>query len=144
MTLAKTNNDYWFPSVIDEFLKPDFFGGKLSMGLEIPAVNIKETERNFELELAAPGKKKEDFIIEVDDHVLSISSEEKTERVEENKEERYTRKEFGYSSFKRSFTLPDSVDESHIKATYKEGVLTLTMPKRKEALPKPKKMIEIS
>ena len=69
--------------------------------------------------------------------------EDKNKIVEENKEERYTRKEFGFSSFKRSFTLPDSVDEAHIKAVYKEGILTLTLPKRKEALPKPKKMIEI-
>lgn len=143
MTLVKRKNNLWFPSMLDEFLKPDWLGGMENLGVNIPAVNIKETDTQFVLELAAPGKKKEDFHVEVDDNVLTISSETQTEHTEENKEERYTRKEFGFSSFKRSFTLPESVNEYEIEAGYKDGVLTLTLPKREEALPKPKRMIEI-
>lgn len=144
MTLVKRKNNLWFPSMLDEFLKPDWFGGMESLGVNIPAVNIKETDTSFVLELAAPGKKKEDFHVELDDNVLTISSETQTEHTEENKEERYTRKEFGFSSFKRSFTLPETVKEYEIEAAYKDGVLTLTLPKREEALPKPKRLIDIT
>ena len=93
------------------------------------------------LELAIPGFKKEDFNIEIDNDVLTISSEVKKDN--EIKEENYTRREFSVSSFKRAFTLPETVNAEAINAVYEGGVLTLTLPKREEALPKPKRLIEI-
>ncbi len=142
MNLIKRNT-LPFPSIIDEFLKPDWLGGMQNFGANVPAVNIKESETEFAVELAAPGKKKEDFNIEVDDNVLTISAEAKNEREEKDEKGRYTRREFSYSSFKRAFTLPETVSEADIKASYEDGVLHITLPKREEALPKPKRMIEI-
>lgn len=143
MNLVKTNPRAFFPSVMEDFFKPDFMGGTQSFSSTIPAVNIKETETEFRIELASPGLKKEDFNIELDENVLSISSERKIESEEKNENGKYTRKEFSFSSFKRSFTLPETVNEEDIKANYENGVLLLTLPKREEALPKPKRLIEI-
>lgn len=143
MTLVKTTNRFPFPAVFDEFFKPDWMGGMERMNNTVPPVNIKETETNFVVELAAPGKRKEDFNIELDDNVLTISSESKHEKEEKDNDGKYTRKEFSYSSFKRAFTLPEIVNESVINASYENGVLHITLPKREEALPKPKRMIEI-
>ena len=143
MNLVKTNPRAFFPSVMEDFFKPDFMGGTQSFSSTIPAVNIKETETEFRIELASPGLKKEDFNIELDENVLSISSERKIESEEKNENGKYTRKEFSFSSFKRSFTLPETVNEEDIKANYENGVLFLTLPKREEALPKPKRLIEI-
>jgi HSP20 family protein len=127
---------------MNEIFKPDWFGGMDNFNANVPAVNIKENEQDFELEFAIPGFKKEDFNIELDNDVLTVSSEMKTE--EETKEENYTRREFGYSSFRRSFTLPETVDGGKINATYEDGLLKLTLPKKEDALPKPKRMIEIA
>ena len=102
-----------------------------------------ETETEYLIELASPGLKREDFKIEVDDNVLSISSEKRKEFEKNDELGKYTRKEFSFSSFKRSFTLPDTVNEDLIKANYEDGVLHLTLPKKEEALPKPKRLIEI-
>ncbi|GGC79459.1 heat-shock protein [Flavobacterium lutivivi] len=142
MNLIKRNT-VPFPSIIDEFLKPDFFGGIQNFGANVPAVNIRESETEFAVELAAPGKRKEDFIIDLDDNVLTISSETKTDNEQKDEKGKYTRREFSYSSFKRSFSLPETVNEDEIKASYENGVLHVTMPKKEEALPKPKRMIEI-
>ncbi len=141
MSIIK-RSDVLFPSLMSEFLKPDWFGGMDNYKNDVPAVNIKENEKNFELELAVPGRKKEDFHIEVDENVLTISSESKKE--ENVTEENYTRREFAYSSFKRAFTLPETIDEGNIKANYDNGILKFTLPKKAEALPKPKRMIELS
>lgn len=130
-----------FPSIIDELLKPDWLGGMQSFNNNIPAVNIKETDTSFGIELAAPGKTKEDFNIEIDHNVLTISSEEKTEK--EETQGKYTSKEFNYSSFRRAFTLPETVNTDSINATYENGVLHVALPKKEEALPKPKRLIEI-
>ncbi|HLP65425.1 Hsp20/alpha crystallin family protein [Flavobacterium sp.] len=130
-----------FPSIIDELLKPDWLGGMQSFNNNIPAVNIKETDTSFGIELAAPGKTKEDFNIEIDHNVLTISSEEKSEK--EETQGKYTRKEFNYSSFRRAFTLPETVNTDSINATYENGVLHVALPKKEEALPKPKRLIEI-
>lgn len=143
MTLVKTNNRFAFPSLIDEFFKPDWMGGMERMSLNVPAVNIKETETSFVVELAAPGKKKEDFNIELEDNVLTISSEARSEKEEKDNEGKYTRREFSYSSFKRAFTLPETVNDYEINASYENGVLHITLPKKEEALPKPKRLIEI-
>lgn len=140
MNLIKRNT-VPFPSIIDELLKPDWLGGIQNFNTNVPAVNIKETDTSFGIELAAPGKKKEDFNIEIDHNVLTISSEEKTEK--EETEGKYTRKEFSYSSFRRAFTLPETVNTENIKASYENGVLHVALPKREEALSKPKRLIEI-
>lgn len=135
-------NDVLFPSLMNEIFKPDWFGGLENMRNDVPAVNIRENEKDFELELSVPGRTKEDFSIEIDDNVLSVSAEVKTEN--EMEKENYTRREFAFSSFRRSFTLPKSVDSDKINANYENGILKFTLPKKEEALPKPKRMIELS
>lgn len=117
-------------------LKPSF-----NKGISLPAVNIKETNNEFLLELAAPGMKKSDLNIEVDNKVLSISSEVSAKNETENNN--YIRREFGYASFKRTFNLPETVDSSIVSANYNDGILTVNLPKREEAIPKPPKRIEI-
>jgi HSP20 family protein len=123
----------------------DFFDGLLTGDFRrtsTPAVNIVDNDDNFKLELAAPGLTKEDFKINVDNELLSISAEKKNESSEKNS--RYTRKEFSYVSFKRSFNLPEIVDAENISANYENGVMTLTLPKKEEAKPKPAREIKIS
>ncbi|MBD1259180.1 Hsp20/alpha crystallin family protein [Maribacter polysiphoniae] len=141
MSLIK-RNDVLFPSIMNEILKPDWFGGMVNDNASIPAVNIKENEKDYELELAVPGRKKEDFKIEVNENLLTVSSETSTSENEEK--ENYTRREFTFSSFKRAFTLPETIDEDGIKATYENGILKFNLPKKEEALPKPKRLIELS
>ncbi|PIF00259.1 MAG: molecular chaperone Hsp20 [Maribacter sp.] len=141
MSLIK-RNDVLFPSIMNEIFKPDWLDGMKNLDANVPAVNIKENEKDFELELAAPGRKKEDFKIEVDENLLTISSETSHEENEET--ENYTRKEFSFSSFRRAFTLPETVDEENIKATYDNGILKFNLPKREGTLPKPKRTIELS
>ena len=98
MSVVKRNNPV-FPALMNELFKPDWFGGLESASNYLPAVNIKENEKDFELELSVPGRKKEDFNIEIDKDVLTISSEIRTE--EDKTEENYTRKEFALNSFRR-------------------------------------------
>lgn len=141
MNLIKRNT-VPFPAIIDELLKPDWLGGMQNFNTAIPAVNIKENESGFGIELAAPGRLKEDFKIEIDHNVLTISTESRTEK--EETKEKYTRKEFGYSSFRRTFTLPETVNTESINATYENGVLQVALPKKEESLPKPKRSIEIA
>ena len=107
----------------------------------IPAVNVSETETSFDLELAAPGKKKEEFKIEVENGAICISSENETTNESENKN--YTRKEYSYESFQRSFTLPENVDDTAIEATYDEGVLKVSIPKKEASKPETK-VVEVS
>lgn len=141
MSIVKRNN-LVFPSLMNDFFRPDWFGGVDRYDSNIPAVNIKENERDFELELAVPGMKKDDFNVEVDKNVLTISAETKSN--DEVSEDNYTRREFAFSSFKRAFTLPETINDGKIDASYKDGVLKLTLPKKEEALPKPKRLIEIA
>jgi len=140
MSIVKRNN-LVFPSLMNEIFKPDWFGGMENLNASLPAVNIKDNQKDFELELVVPGRKKEDFNIEIDNDVLTISSELKQEG--EVKEENYTRREFEFSSFKRAFTLPETVDTNNIKANYVDGLLRFTLPKKEESLPKPKRLIEL-
>ena len=108
---------------------------------KLPAANITESDNAFNLELAAPGLEKEDFDLSIDNQHLTIScqKEEKTESTEE----KYTRKEFSYQSFSRSFMLPDSVDAEKISAAYKDGVLKVELPKKETAIKTPKKQISV-
>ncbi|MBC7522858.1 MAG: Hsp20/alpha crystallin family protein [Flavobacterium sp.] len=131
-------------SVIDELFKPDWFGGFQDFEKNVPLVNIQEAETNFLIELAVPEMKKKDFNIEIDSNVLTISSVILNENEEINFNGRYTRKEFNFSSFKRSFTLSNTVNTEKINALYENGVLAITLPKKEEALPKPKRLIEIN
>lgn len=144
MSLVKKHNSNLFPSIFDEFFKPDWLGGIQNETLKAPAVNIIESETNFVLELAAPGRKKEDFNIEINDNILTVSSEQKSETEEKDSKGKYTRREFSLNSFKRVFTLPETIDEDKINAVYNDGLLELTLPKKEEALPKPKRLIAIS
>lgn len=140
MSLIRRNN-LFIPSIFNELANTDWYGGTETLKTKLPAVNIKENEKNFEIELSVPGFTKEDFNIEVDKNVLTISSEIKKE--ESKVDENYTRKEFEFSSFKRAFTLPDTVDVDKIHADYVNGVMKFELPKKEEALPKPKRLIAL-
>jgi len=133
------------PSLMDEFFGRDliqnFFEDQT--GISMPAVNVVETNDNFRIEVAAPGLEKKDFKIDLDNNVLTISSE-KEERNESQEEGKFMRREFSYSSFRRSFSLPNSVDAEKIKANHKDGILSIILPKREEAKQKPPKQISIS
>ncbi|MDT0608249.1 Hsp20/alpha crystallin family protein [Croceitalea rosinachiae] len=141
MSLVKRNN-LIFPSLMNDIFNPDWFGGMENRNGNLPAVNIIENDNDFVLELSAPGFKKDNFNIELDNDVLTISSEVKTES--EAKQEKFTRREFSYTSFKRAFTLPETVDGGKINATYENGILKVVVPKKEEALPKPKRLIDIT
>ncbi|MEK6154811.1 Hsp20/alpha crystallin family protein [Flavobacteriaceae bacterium 3-367] len=141
MSLVKRHK-VLFPSLMDEIFKPDWFGGMESHNRYSPAVNIRENEKDFVLELVAPGRKKADFNVEIDDHLLTVSVENSSEST--TTEDNYTRKEFVLTSFKRAFSLPETIDETKINASYEDGVLRFTLPKREEALPKPKRLIDIA
>ena len=144
MELMRRTNGNLLPSLLEDIFDNNVIENKFKNLCSLPAANIEEKEDNFILELAAPGKSKEDFNIELDNDLLTISSEVNQETKTEDKERNFTRKEFSYESFKRSFTLPESVDTSKIKASYTDGVLILDLPKREEAKTQPKRMIDIS
>mgnify|MGYP005850376759 CR=1 FL=1 len=110
----------------------------------VPAVNIKETAESFEVEVAAPGLKKEDFKIALEHNILSISAEKEERKEEKDEQGRYARQEFAYSSFKRHFTLPNSVDTERISAQYQDGILLVQVPKREESKQKLSRIINIS
>lgn len=132
------------PNLVDFFFGDDFlsnFFDNANAGT-IPAVNIVESKDDYQIELAAPGLEKKDFKIDLNNNMLSISSEK--EQKNEVEGEKIMRREFSYTAFKRSFTLPDSADGDKIKAAYKEGILTITIPKRDEAKEKPARQISIS
>jgi len=123
------------PTVFEDFFKPwnEWFdnGGFFGRTLNIPAVNITEQKNDYLVSLAVPGMKKDDFKIDVDGNMLTISSEK--EETKEEKEKKFTRKEYNYSSFSRSFTLPDEVNKEKIDAKYEDGVLKISLPRREEA-----------
>ncbi|WP_240768756.1 Hsp20/alpha crystallin family protein [Olivibacter sp. XZL3] len=149
MTLTKRNGNNLsaIPALFDDFFASDLFNWGNSrysaLNATLPAVNIRETDANFEVEMAAPGMKKEDFKVELNGNHLLISSTNRNEK--EDGHGGYSRKEFSYTSFQRSFTLPkDVVDEDRIEARYEDGVLRLSIPKREEARKKAPRLIEIS
>lgn len=144
MTLIKRSD---WPLLMNGNLLSDFFDNDRFFDSDwfkkqsVPAVNVKETEKSFEVEVAAPGLNKKDFKITVDNGVLTISSEKKEEK--EQKEKDYTRREFSYSSFSRSFTLPENVNEDDVKANYEDGLLKLNVAKKVITQQKAKKAIEV-
>lgn len=124
------------PGFLEDFLTPfnDWFGdGDMmpALRLKTPAVNITEDENAYQMHLAAPGMKRSDFKVDIDGDTLTISSEKESET--EEKTRRYSRREYGYSSFSRSFTLPDDVNRDRIDAHYEDGILKLTLPRKEEA-----------
>lgn len=131
----------WIDDVFNTSQFPTVFSENYQTGFSSPKVNIRESKDDYFVDMAVPGMKKEDFTIDLDNDVLNISSENKVDN--ETTEENFTRREFGYASFKRTFTLPDSIDEGKIKAKYEDGILSIQLPKREEAKPKPARTIEI-
>jgi len=125
------------PSVFDDFFKPwnewfdDSNGGFFGRIMKIPAVNITEHKDEYKVSLAAPGLKKDDFRIEVDGNMLTITSEK--EENKEEKDKKFTRKEYSYSSFSRSFTLPEEINQEKIEAKYEDGILKISLPRNAEA-----------
>ena len=139
MNLVKRNYQIT-PSFFDQLIYNELGRQKDSMEKQL-ATNISESDTQFLLEIAVPGKSKSDFKIEINKEILTIGLETKDE-ISEN-EPQYYKKEFDYSSFQRSFTLPDSVAADQIDARYTNGVLKLVLPKKKESLPQPKKWIKV-
>ncbi len=125
----------------DFFDNERFFDSDWLKNRGLPAVNVKENDKTYEIEVAAPGRSKKDFKISAENGVLTISSEQKEEK--EEKRDEYTRKEFSYSSFTRSFTLPENANEDDIKANYADGILKLEVAKKIVSQPKTKKAIEV-
>lgn len=150
-TLVRSNGNLFpaMPSLFDEFLNRDWFDSSLSnwrsSGATLPAVNVMETNDDFKIEVAAPGMNKHDFKVELDNNVLTISSEREESQEQTDKEGNYTRKEFSYQSFQRNFSLPETkVHGDKITARYEDGLLKVTVPKREEAKVKPAKQIEVA
>ena len=150
MTIVKKNGSLLnsFPAFFDDFLNRDLFNWGLTnysdTNTTIPAVNIKETTDNYEVEVAAPGMNKNDFKVQLDGNTLTISSEKSTEK-EDVGDARYMSREFSYQSFSRTFTLrKDVVDIEKIQAKYENGVLHLLIPKMEHAKQKQPKLIQVS
>ncbi|SEO58468.1 MULTISPECIES: Hsp20/alpha crystallin family protein [unclassified Mucilaginibacter] len=136
MTLVKFNPEKrsnsllpGFNDVFDSIFNDTFLNDR--MVARVPAANISETAENYHIELAAPGLKKEDFKLNLDRNVLSISVEQLSES--NNEKKNYSKREYSYSSFVRSFTLPESADDNRIEATYTDGVLKVNIAKKEEA-----------
>lgn len=143
MTLVKFNNRTPFPTFVDRFFNGDPFAmAESRFGTErsfMPAVNVRETDAAFEVDVIAPGRQREDFKVQLHDQVLSISSEKKSESENKDADGKYSRKEFSFEHFKRSFTLPENIQEDQITATYEAGVLKLVIPKKEvEKAPQPR------
>ncbi len=144
--LAKRSENY-LPSFFDRFWNNELMdwghSNFSSTNTSLPAVNVKETSDEYVIELAAPGMEKKDFRINFKNNVITISSERENEK--EEKKENYTRREFSYQSFQRAFTVPENaVLGDKIGASYHNGILKVTLPKREEVKPQPERQIEIT
>lgn len=146
VTVKPENGRLTFPrfsSFIDNFFENEFPTFHAGDYLKTPAlVNVKDTATAYQIEVAAPGFKKEDFNVRVENNLLTIAAEQKQET--ETTEHRYTRKEFNYATFSRSFTLPKTIEVSKIEAAYENGILLLTLPKKEEAKTNPAIDIKIA
>ena len=149
MSIIKRNsNNFFMPELFDDFISRNLFDWGTSnfsnTGTTLPAVNIRESNENFEVEMAAPGMNKNDFNILLEGNTLTITSE-KSDEQEEKDGEKFSRREFRYQSFQRRFTLPkEVVDVDQINAKYENGILKLSIPKKEEAKQKPPRTINIS
>ena len=137
----------FFPGIADDFFGRNFLPGNdlfdTQTGISMPSVNIVEGKEDFRIEVAAPGLEKDDFKIDLENNVLTISSEREDSNEQKKDDSRYMRREFCYSSFSRAFSLPNTVDADKIEANHKNGVLSIAIPKREEAKVKPAKQIVI-
>ena len=125
MTLARRNQNYWLPSIFNDFFENDWMSRQGT-----PAINVKESKDAYTVEVAAPGMTKSDFSVNIDaDNNLAISMEKKDEHKEENRETRYLRREFSYAKFQQTMILPDDVDKDRITARVEDGVLLIGLPK---------------
>ncbi len=141
MTLIRRSNDL-IPTFFDDFFGRDWFINNDQNTLNsMPAVNIADNAERYEVEMAAPGLSKKNFKIELDNQLLTISYEKESKT--ENAEGNYTKREFFYNSFQRSFTLPQTVESDKIEAKYADGILRLMIPKKEEAKQKPSRLISI-
>ena len=139
MTLARRNS--WMPDVFNDFFDTDFMP---RANATAPAINVKETEKDYTVEVAAPGLKKGDFNINLNDQGnLVIKMEKKNEAKDENKKEHYLRREFSYSKFEQTLLLPDDVDKEKIAANVSDGVLNIELPKIEKAAAKAARQIEV-
>ncbi|MGC1240434.1 MAG: Hsp20/alpha crystallin family protein [Chryseosolibacter sp.] len=150
-SLIKSNGTFFpaIPSAFDDFFRRDWLDSSLAnwreSGATLPAVNVRETNDDFKIEVAAPGMKRDDFKVELDNNVLTISSQQTQKAEQQDHEENYTRREFSYQSFQRSFSLPESkVLGDKISARYTDGVLYVTIPKSENAKVKPPKQIAVA
>lgn len=145
--LKKKEREGGLPSFFSDFFDFDkFFESPFTpvpdgWTSQVPRANIKERDQEFDIEIAAPGMEKDDFEVKVENGVLSVRAEKEDTSEEEG--ERFTRKEYSYNSFSRSFPLPDSVKAEEVDANYDNGVLTIKVPKKEEAQKKEKKQIEV-
>ena len=140
MRIVKYNNSNVFPSLMNEFFNDDLRMNFFNRRHSVPSVNSVENNDSFEIDLAVPGMKKDDFTIELNDKILVISSDNS----DYDQNERTRLNEFNYSSFQRSFRVPESVELDKIKANYKNGILKIKLPKRKDSITKPNRVIDIS
>lgn len=139
MILTKRHRPIGFPTLMNDLLNQDLFDKPLKPEFS-PAVNIRENEDGFVLELAAPGYSKTDINLEVKNKTLTISSTKEGVKKEKDENDNYTRKEFGISSFSRSFSLPEDVDRDGITAKYNEGILVLNIPRKPDEEKKAKQI----
>ena len=139
--LVKSNDNY-LPSFIGDFWREDLFPVFGREQSPAPAVNITEDDSEFKIEVAAPGVDKENFSVHVEKNIVGISVEKEEQK--EFSEKKYLRKEFSYSNFKRTFSLPSYADAENISASHKDGVLTVAIPKKDEAKVNPKKLVAIA
>lgn len=140
MNLVRRKTTPWIPTLVDGWLQHDGFQAPSFLTNPRPAVNIQETDTAYLLELAAPGFDKKDLTVEVEKDLLSIASEAESTTEPDT---HYTRREYSYAAFRRTFSIPENVDSKKIDAQYAEGVLTVTLPKKKEAVQEAKKSIRI-
>ena len=140
--LARVNRNY-VPAYWDDFFNDSFFNQLKSTTCNgnTPAVNVSEDDKGYSIEVAAPGIGRKDFNIAIENEVLTISSELKANK--EEQKQNFLRREFNYHTFKRSFQLPDTVDQDHIEATHEAGVLKLRLPKKEEEVQKAPRQIEV-
>ena len=136
-----------FRSLFDRFFENELFDWSnrnySNTNTTLPSVNIKESNEDFEVEVAAPGFTRNDFKIELNHDLLTISSEKEIEN-EKKEDQQFSLREFSYQSFSRSFTLPNTADSEKIGAKYENGILRIVIPKKEEAKPKPPRQITIS
>ena len=149
-SLVKSNGQFFptIPSLFDDFFNRDGLDSSLAnwrvSGATLPAVNVSETADDFKIEVAAPGMKRDDFKVELDNNVLTISSERQDQSDEKDSNGNYTRREFSYQSFQRSFSLPENkVMGDKISARYADGILYVTVPKSEDAKVKPPRQIAV-